>query len=108
MTDSLQRLGGSTRILKETRICAATLTGWPFFPSGLEYPLLDGFDRLLVQAHTQAAQHADVVSLAVLPDLYGERHNTLQLCLQGFLGVVRLDLSNHPRAGHLAGGTLNP
>ena len=34
MTDSLQRSCGSTKSLKETCICAATLTGWPFFFPG--------------------------------------------------------------------------
>lgn len=34
----------------------------PIFHGRLEFPVLDRFNRLLVEAHAQAAQHANVAS----------------------------------------------
>src|SRR5579871_5089609 len=70
------------------------------FHGRLEDPILYGFDRLFIQPHSQAAQHANLTWSAVGADDQAKSAGPLIFRLAGFFGEFRVDLVNHPRRGN--------
>jgi hypothetical protein len=66
------------------------------FPTGLEPPLANGFDRPFIQPHAERALHSDVVRTAVCPNNHPENYGALILGLKRLLrelGIRGVDYS---------------
>ena len=63
--------------------------GVTVFHGGLELPVLHGFDGLLIESHTKAAQHADVAGTAIGSDDQTESADSLVLRFASFFGEFR-------------------
>src|SRR6266496_813800 len=72
------------------------------FHCGLELPVLHRLNCLFVEAHAQAAEHADTTWAAVDAHNHSQRAHTLILCFASFLGELRVRFENCSGRGHTA------
>src|ERR1051325_7603905 len=77
------------------------------FRRGLEAPVLDGFDGLLVGPEAERAEEFDVARFAAGVDHYLEYDRALQHRLAGLLGIFGLGLEEDHRVGDAAAHRVN-
>jgi len=75
--------------------------------AGLEEPLLDRFDRFLIESQTQRLGDFRVARMAVLVNDDLQCYSTLLLRLAGFFGIFRLDFVKDRRLRNSAADAIN-
>src|SRR4249920_304727 len=74
--------------------------GLPLERPRTEAPVAHGFDRLFVEAHSEALAHLDVVNTSVFADYHHQLNDSLEFCLSGLVRKTGLGTVDHLRHGH--------
>src|SRR5436309_13950343 len=75
--------------------------------AGLEAPLVDRFDRLLIEAQTDSLHHTQIARMSGLVDFNVENYGARVFCFAGFFRVFRIDLVQDGRLADSAADAVD-